>query len=204
MIKYLNDEELKIANDNRKRINNELRKTIKNTNCSIISSNCIGGMIYHDLGFQFLSPTINLSFTAEDFLKFVSNLEEYLKMIPRKIKEIPFPILMLENIKLFCLHYKSCIEAIEAWERRKQRINYDNIFVIATDRDCDNKNDLKALDKIKYDKIIFVSDANHKLKNGVYVPGYQSQVGHLDRYIDESGYREYEKYLQLNRVFKKR
>lgn len=202
MIKILTDEKLKIAYKNREKINKKLRQIIHNTNCSIISSNCIGGMIYHDLGFQFLSPTINMYFNTEDFTKLISNMEKYMNIYPQTITENPFPILSLGDIKLFCKHYKTSVEAIDAWERRKKRINYNNIFVIATDRDCKNKNDLEIIDNVKYDKIIFVSDKNLKLKNSVYVPGYQSQVGHLDRFVDESGYREYEKYLQLNRVFK--
>ncbi len=204
MIKMLNDDELQIAYINRKQINKKLRQKIKNNNCSIISSNCIGGMIYHDLGFKFLSPTINMYFNTEDFAKLVSNIEKYMNIYPELIKNDPFPVLLLEDIKLFCLHYKTYMEAIQAWERRKERINYDNIFVIATDRDCNNKEDLKIIDKADYDKVIFVSDKNHKLNNGIYVQGYQSQVGHLDRFVDESGYREYEKYLRLDRVFKKR
>ena len=40
---------------------------------TIISSNCIGGVIYSDLHRKFLSPTINLFFSAKDFLKFVFN-----------------------------------------------------------------------------------------------------------------------------------
>ena len=35
---------------------------------SIISNDCLGGMISHDLGLKFMSPTINLYFeTAEDY-----------------------------------------------------------------------------------------------------------------------------------------
>lgn len=204
MVKMLNEEELKIAYVNREKINNELRKKIDNTNCSIISSNCIGGMIYHDLGFEFLSPTINMYFNSKDFSKLVINIEKYMSISPEVLKNEPFPILLLEDIKLFCLHYKTYVEAVQSWERRKKRINYDNIFVIATDRNCENKEDLKKIDRCDYDKVIFVSNEDHELENGIYVTGYQGQVGHLDRFVDESGYREYEKYLQLNRVFKQR
>ena len=37
--------------------------------CCIICNNCTGGMILHDLGLRFDSPTINtLFFSADDFL----------------------------------------------------------------------------------------------------------------------------------------
>ena len=34
---------------------------------SIISNNCLGGMFYHDLNFQFKSPTINLFFANNSY-----------------------------------------------------------------------------------------------------------------------------------------
>lgn len=44
---------------------------------SIISSNCIAGEIYNDLGLRFTSPTINLFFREKDFLKFVLDMRKY-------------------------------------------------------------------------------------------------------------------------------
>ena len=42
-------------------IRNNRVKLFNQTPC-IIASNCNGGIIYHDLGLKFLSPTINLFF----------------------------------------------------------------------------------------------------------------------------------------------
>lgn len=47
-------------------------------NISILSQNCMGDILYHDIGARFLSPTINLYFSANDFVKFVLNLPYYL------------------------------------------------------------------------------------------------------------------------------
>lgn len=49
-----------------------------NKDISIISMNCVGGCVYHDYGLRFMSPTINLSFSASDFVKFCENIEGYL------------------------------------------------------------------------------------------------------------------------------
>ena len=56
-----------------------LRKNrgLNNRSVSIISNNCIAGIIYHDCGLQFLSPTINLWFSHEDFFRFSANLKAY-------------------------------------------------------------------------------------------------------------------------------
>lgn len=59
-------------------IRNNRVKLFNQTPC-IIASNCNGGIIYHDLGLKFLSPTINLFFYPQDYLKFIMNLDHYVK-----------------------------------------------------------------------------------------------------------------------------
>ena len=48
------------------------RKKLKNKNPSVLSANCNGAMILHDLQCRFNSPTVNLYIEAADFLKFLS------------------------------------------------------------------------------------------------------------------------------------
>ena len=52
-----------------KRRNRIRREKLKNNDFTIISSECAGGVIYHDLGLRFDSPTINLWFKPDDYLK---------------------------------------------------------------------------------------------------------------------------------------
>lgn len=52
-----------------------LKNKLKNENFSIISSNWIGGLIYHRLEHKFLSSTINLWMQRYDYLKFVLDLK---------------------------------------------------------------------------------------------------------------------------------
>ena len=56
------------------------RKRLRNTSFSLISNNCIGGVISHDLGLQFRSPTVDLYFTNEDFILFCRHLRDYLRL----------------------------------------------------------------------------------------------------------------------------
>lgn len=53
-----------------------MRKRLKNKNFSLITNNCTGGFIYHDLGLRFNSPTINLFFYKDHFFTFLEHLEE--------------------------------------------------------------------------------------------------------------------------------
>ena len=115
---------------------NGLRKRLKNTNPTIISSDCFGGLVYHNLGLKFMSPTINLFFSKDDFITFVSNLKGFLDA---ELKEDlsateKFPVGTLEcddnKISINFMHYKTFEEAKEKWDERKKRIDYDNIFII--------------------------------------------------------------------------
>ena len=49
------------------------RRKFNGNQVSIISQNCIGGVFYHDMKCEFLSPTINLFIRQPDFIKFLNN-----------------------------------------------------------------------------------------------------------------------------------
>lgn len=104
---------------------------------SIISQDCFAGLLYHNLGLPFLSPTINMFWMKEDYYKLLSNLKEYMKK-PLVFKEMgwarrlerEYPICSLGDIQVYMNHYKTYEEAKEKWEERVQRINYDNLLIV--------------------------------------------------------------------------
>ena len=117
-----------------------LRKKIANSNITIISQNCIGGVIYSMLGMRFNSPTINMFIEDENFVKLVENLHHYCNMSAEPLIEkyvdpidntISYPKIKVDDIELCCMHYKNCDDAIQAWNRRSKRVNYNNVLVIA-------------------------------------------------------------------------
>ena len=55
------------------------RSKLTNTDFTIFSQNCIGGIMYHDLGLQFRSPTVNMLFSPKDFIKFMEDIHWYLE-----------------------------------------------------------------------------------------------------------------------------
>lgn len=57
----------------------EMRRALTNSAPSFLCPNCIGGLLFHDLGLQFRSPTVNLMMYQTDFVKFVLNLDDYLE-----------------------------------------------------------------------------------------------------------------------------
>lgn len=106
-------------------------------NISIISNDCVGGIVCHDLKMRFLSPTVNLYFeTAKDYLEYLSDIKYYSAQKPTEIHRDgkKYPIGKITNgdksIVLHFMHYHTFEEAVEKWKERGQRINYDKIAVI--------------------------------------------------------------------------
>lgn len=52
----------------------KMRRELKNHDFSILCNNCNGGVISHDLGLRFNSPTVNLFLLAMVFIRFVKIL----------------------------------------------------------------------------------------------------------------------------------
>ena len=55
----------------KKLVTNKKREMLINKTPTIISSDCTGGVVYNELGLEFRSPTINMFFSAKDFVDFV-------------------------------------------------------------------------------------------------------------------------------------
>lgn len=112
----------------KKRITEEIRihrvrKSLNLSDVTVISQNCIGGVLYHDCNAKFLSPTVNLYFLPSDFIKFVLNLDFYLNETPTVSDEGKFPVgTFSDGLKIYFMHYKDKEEALEKWESRKREL----------------------------------------------------------------------------------
>ena len=127
-------------------------------NFSIICSTCIGGVIYNRLGKEFLSPTINMFFLQPDFVKFVCDLEYYLSLELKFIEtDKSYPVALLGDIKLYFNHSKTPEDAANDWRRRKERINYDNIYIILYNRDGCILDDFRKIEKVKCKRFIVLT-----------------------------------------------
>lgn len=152
-------------------------KNLNNSNFSIIVSNCVGTVIYHDLGLPFLSPTINLTIGMNDFVKFAENLEWYLEKKIIEIKgDYKYPTGMLEDIRINFVHYKSFEEGVEKWEERKKRINWANLFFIGAERgDCTYET-VQSFDKLPYrNKVIFTHKEYPEIKSAYCIKGFERE-----------------------------
>ena len=167
---------------NRRRINQRNRARFHNPDVSILSMNCIGGVLAHDLGIRFNSPTVNLYFRAEDFIRFCENLPYYLsigEMIPCTDPSVTgkrdYPTAYLGDLVLFLVHYASVEEANRKWQERKERIHMDNIVILATDRDGMTEELKDRFEQLPYRKVLFTKQQNSARPDCVYIPGYEAE-----------------------------
>lgn len=158
------------------------QKRLIRKDTTIISMNCTGGILSHDLNLKFLSPTVNLYFRAEDFIKFCERLDYYLSIDtfteckdPKIVGDRKYPIAYLDDIVVFFVHYKSFSEAVSKWNERKKRVNKDNIAIFNTDREGMTESLKQRFEKLPYRKVMFVNHPQPKYKSCFYIPGYESE-----------------------------
>lgn len=159
------------------------RLMLKNKSMSVLSSNCTGAFTLHDLGMKFNSPFVNLWMSPKDFIKYVENLDTY-RYIPliESIEESPYPIGLLQDLKIHFQHYSSFEEAKRKWEERSKRINKDNLFVIMSERDGCTYQDLENFNKLPLkNKVVFTCKKYPKIESSFSFPEYENQqeLGHL-------------------------
>ncbi len=141
------------------------RLKLKNKNPTIIASDCFGTFIYHNLGLRFNSPTINLYIKKNDFLEFVSNLKEYLSCDITEVtdKTVSFPVGKLEldgnSVEIYFMHYKSFEEAKRKWNERKERVSFDNIYIIQLIQNA-TEEDIREFDKLEYKNKMLITSEN--------------------------------------------
>ena len=158
------------------------KRKIKSYNFTIISNNCWAGFVYQSYDIPYNTPTLGMFFVADDYIKFLSNLEHYLsisnfeEVFPKdskwynELKDVShygeYPIARLDDIELHLLHYESVKDAEEAWNRRVKRINRDRMLVKFSEMNgCTEKN-IVDFQNLKFrNKICFISKKYEKYKN---------------------------------------
>ncbi|MDE5757173.1 MAG: DUF1919 domain-containing protein, partial [Allobaculum sp.] len=151
-------------------------KQIRHKNVSIISQNCIGGVISHDCGLRFNSPTINMWIPAHEFITLVSNLQEELEgKLENITNRASYPIGLLNGkIHIHFIHYHSFDEVVDKWNSRLSRVNYEDLRIVMTENDGCTYKDLVAFDKLPFKhKVVFTHKRYPEIKSSFYIPGFE-------------------------------
>lgn len=161
---------------------------LKSKDITIISSNCAGGVISHDLGLRFNSQFVNLAMRPKHFVKYLSNFDYYNSLdvsFPAELQSEcwsggHYPVGVVGDTEIHFIHYSSYEEASKKWSERKARINKDSLFIIMSERDGCTKEDLLAFDALPFkNKVVFTKLPYEDIKSSFYIPGFEkdSYVG---------------------------
>lgn len=161
----------------------KLRKKLKNKSVTIISNNCIGGILYHDLGLKFNSPTINTLIYGDEFVEFVKNIKDYMNcelIYDQTSSQYPIGVLLPTNkksIHIHFLHNNTFEEAKTDWDRRKNRVNYNNMFVIYEHFNKFDNSIIEEFDKLNYHKVVFTHKKFKNIKSAKYISACKKEKG---------------------------
>lgn len=167
------------------------KRRLKNFTPTIISENCVAGIMLHDLGLKFNTPTINLGLWPTAYLKFLKNLKHYLSIPPEEVTgdDYPankllldhrYPVGRIDDIQIHYGHYKSFDEAKAKWCERAQRVDYGNIFVTMIAKNGCTYEQMKEFDALPYqNKVLFTIKPYPEIKCAFHMPGFEDkpQVG---------------------------
>ncbi len=162
----------------REKYKSKKRKRLKNTTFSLIASNCNGGVILHDLGLRFNTPFINLSIPPKDFIKLVGDFRFYmaLELVEQKDDSVNYPVGNLGGLRIDFMHYATFADAKSKWDERKQRINYDDLYYMLTEREGCSLDDLKQFDALPLEhKVVFTHRKYPTIQSSFYLPGFKKQ-----------------------------
>ncbi|OOF52083.1 hypothetical protein BKK54_00225 [Rodentibacter genomosp. 1] len=185
----------------RKFINHQLKSRLKKHGMTVISANCVGAFILHDLGEPFNSPFVNLYLSPRDFIRYLQNIDFYQQQSLEFIaSEKTYPVGKLSDIEIHFMHYHSEQEAREKWQIRSARINPDNLFIIMTDKDGAQGityENLVAFDQLPFkNKVVFTHKPYPELRSAFYIQGFerQNQVGDLFAFSGWNGMKYYDQF----------
>ncbi len=189
----------------------QMRRRLVNKDITFLTPNCLGGILFHDLGLEFCSPTINLMMTQTDFLQFVLNLDSYLQgdFVFFNSLELSCPCAKLKtkgapDITVVFTHYATEEEALRKWKERSARINKDNMFVFIEERDGLSKEQILSLASLRVKGIIaFTANDYPDIPYALQIEKYSADgaVGNILKRSYWNDSREYEKYIDFVKWF---
>ena len=186
------------------------RARLENHEFSIICSDCTAGCVCKDLQEKMRSPTRNFYFNADGYIKFLGDLEHYLSLPLTEDENPPateYLTAMCGDVRLFLVHYDSVQQAQEEWERRKGRVNFDNLFFLMNDRNFCTEEHIAAFDALPYpNKVCFTHKKYPQYKSTFYLPDSddKKELRPVMNYIHQWWIRRYYDYFDfvawLNKV----
>ena len=184
----------------RKQWLNRLHKQNRNHDFCLITNDCIGGVIYHDLGEQFRSPTVNLWIPNDCYFEFARDLKYYLsceiKQTPNASTSYPIGTIIPKDdqhipVTVHFVHYRTFKEAYAKWKERSARVNYDKLYFIWHFFGDDHIEKIQAFDRWDVRKLTILHEPVESIQKCEVVSCYNETPynGKILSVIDKTGRR---------------
>ena len=175
------------------------RKSLSNDDFSIISNNCWGGHVYRRFGIQYKSPTVGMYFYADEYIRFLKDLEKniygdiriisssdskYKADLLRKNQSDVVIGLINDSVEVVFLHYHSPEEAIEKWRRRAERVNMDNLIVKFSQMNNCSLENLKDFSNLAFKKKVLLLASKVEGIDGIVIKRYSDN----NQVVDDTTY----------------
>lgn len=176
-------------------------KIVKNTP-SLICNTCLGGFIYHSLGLNFSTPYVNLRpHSDDDYLTLLKDIKGFSSCILEKVCDADkyqwTQGKLCYNEKTVILDFPHDIkftQSFQDWERRKNRINYDNMIILMI-LDTDDYEKALKFDQLPYENKYLMSAEDYGLKSNVQIKSYTEyeyvEYRSLSAYIHSTFYSDF-------------
>lgn len=178
-VTYVNGEKLYAMDVLLSYFRKKLLKTDKNGLPTIISNDCCAGFLYQKLGLPMISPTINVAINYEDYIKLFNNPQYYLSVkmeyaghrkkyryIDSTSLQVTVPCGRIDDVEVYFAHVNEKEDYIGRWNYIKNKINYDNLIFILSNRRLPFSHEvLKEFDKLEYKHFVatFRDDSGYLL-----------------------------------------
>ena len=115
------------------------------------------------------------------------------------LDDMGHPVGKIDDVTIIGVHYSNFSELKSSWEKRKNRIDYSNLFIISTDEFISSSDEKNRFDKLPYPKICFVANKNVDYDWQIFLPKYQGcrKVGDSMVYASIFGQRINELYFDF-------
>lgn len=170
---------------------------LQNKTFTMLTENCLAGVIYHDFKMQFRTPLINGEFSTQDYIKFLQRPQFYMKQdlvfvsnndesLPAFYRDLNCPVARLGDLYYRFTHYQMTEEKIRTiWNKRKERINWDNVYVVLCEKKGCTLEHMKAFEALPYKhKLILTCHYYPELKYGFYIKGFE-KIGYIDNLLKD-------------------
>ena len=169
---------------------------------SIFSNNCLAGLIYHDFGLRFDSPTINLWMSLPEFVAFMEHLDESLTTTIGAVPDAgqPYPVGRIvvgppkTVVTLHFSHYRDFDSAVAAWRTRARRVDRKRLVIVAAENAPCSEEELLRFQRLPFPKLLFTRSQNTADVLGpdaFLVHSFSGEAFNVTDFCDLLGFRYY-------------